>query len=196
MSLEERFAKIVRIMSAPPIMITVLILILANYRAEVFRSASEEIVLVVLYGLVPMLAYMIQYIIPKYRDAGREGQRKLAFIMTFIGYSLGFIWALAVGVSNVLKTVCFTYFYTAILLILVNKLFDYRASGHAGSATGTLAILIYVFGIKLLIPCVIAFFLVYWSSINLKRHTPKEFFTGAWICLLSFFLSLLIEHSI
>ena len=78
------------------------------------------------------------------------------------------------------------------LLTICNKGLHYRASGHASGFTGPLVLLIYLFGWKVIIPCLVIAALIIWSSIYLKRHTAKEIVGGIVVCLLSFALSLVI----
>lgn len=68
---KERFAKIIRALSVPPIMVSVFIFILAFHTEDVFRNASEIVIMIVLLGIVPILAYVLSGIIPAVRKHGR-----------------------------------------------------------------------------------------------------------------------------
>ena len=46
---KERFAKIIRALSVPPVMVSVLIFILAFHTEDVFRNASEIVIMIVFY---------------------------------------------------------------------------------------------------------------------------------------------------
>ena len=189
---KERIAKAIRVLSAPPIMVSVLILILAFCKESIFRNTLEIVIMIVLLGFVPVLAYGLQRILPGFKEQGREGQRKLAFITNLVGYSGAFLWALIADVENALLLICSTYFFSVVLLTICNKGLHYRASGYASSFTGPLVLLIYFFGWKVIIPCLVIAALIIWSSIYLKRHTAKEIVGGIVVCLLSFTLSLVI----
>ena len=189
---KERIAKAIRVLSVPPVMVSVLILILAFSKDGIFRSALEIVITIVLLGFVPILAYGLQKILPGFKEQGREGQRKLAFITNFVGYSAAFLWALIADVENALLLICLTYFFSVVFLTICNNGLHYRASGHASSFTGPLVLLIYFFGWKVIIPCLVIAALIIWSSIYLKRHTVKEIVGGIVVCLLSFTLSLVI----
>ncbi|MGN0514250.1 MAG: hypothetical protein ACI4GD_08210, partial [Lachnospiraceae bacterium] len=76
---KERIAKAIRVLSVPPIMVSVLILILAFCKESIFRNTLEIVIMIVLLGFVPVLAYGLQRILPGFKEQGREGQRKLAF---------------------------------------------------------------------------------------------------------------------
>ena len=189
---KERIAKAIRVLSVPPVMVSVLILILAFSKDGIFRSALEIVITIVLLGFVPILAYGLQKILPGFKEQGREGQRKLAFITNLVGYSAAFLWALIADVENALLFICLTYFFSVVFLTICNNGLHYRASGHASSFTGPLVLLIYFFGWKVIIPCLVIAALIIWSSIYLKRHTVKEIVGGIVVCLLSFTLSLVI----
>ena len=100
MERKAKIAKAIRIISVPPVMVTMLILILVFYKAEIFRSFSESMILIILLGIMPVSAYGLQLILPNYKKSGREGQRKLAFITSLIGYSAAFIWAIFTDVKD------------------------------------------------------------------------------------------------
>ena len=192
MGRKERIAKVIRGLSIPPVMVSALILILAFHKEGIFRNTLEIIVSIVLLGFVPVLAYVLNGIIPKFREQGREGQRKLAFITNLIGYSAAFLWACISDVENALLLICSTYFFSVLFLTICNKVFHYRASGHACSFTGPLVLLIYFLGWKVIVPCLLIAISIIWSSIYLKRHTAKELAGGIVVCLCSFVLSLFL----
>ena len=106
---KERIAKAIRVLSVPPVMVSVLILILAFSKDGIFRSTLEIVITIVLLGFVPILAYGLQKILPGFKEQGREGQRKLAFITNLVGYSAAFLWALIADVENALLLICSTY---------------------------------------------------------------------------------------
>ena len=53
-------------------------------------------------------------------------------------------------------------------------------------------LLVYFFGLKVLVPCLVIAGLIVWSSIYLKRHTLKELVGGMVSCLLAFGLSMIL----
>ena len=189
---KERFAKIIRALSVPPVMVSVLIFILAFHTEDVFRNASEIVIMIVLLGIVPVWAYVLSGIIPAVRVQGREGQRKLAFITNLVGYSIALLWAVLANVDKELLLICLTYFLSVIILTICNKGFKFRASGHASSFTGPLVFLIYFFGWKAIIPSLFIAALIIWSSLYLKRHTAKELTGGILVNVISFIISQII----
>lgn len=190
MERKAKIAKAIRIISVPPVMVTMLILILVFYKAEIFRSFSESMILIILLGIVPVSAYGLQLILPNYKKSGREGQRKLAFITSLIGYSAAFIWAIFTDVKDSLLLICSTYFFSVVLLSISNKVIHFRASGHACSFAGPLVLLVHFFSWMMAIPCILMAVIIAWSSIYLKRHTIKELAGGIVTCLLAYGLSI------
>lgn len=65
--MKEKLAKTIRIISIPPIMVTVLILVLAINTTTVFTSPTEIVMSILFLGIVPVLAYPIQKAIPHKR---------------------------------------------------------------------------------------------------------------------------------
>lgn len=189
---KERIAKIIRVLSVPPIMVSMFILILAFNKSDIFRNPTEIIIMIVLLGFVPALAYVLSSIIPEVKAKGREGQRKLAFITNLLGYSMALLWAIMTNVRKELLLICLMYFLSVVLLSICNKGFHFRASGHASSFTGPLILMIYFFGWKVIIPSLIIAALIVWSSIYLKRHTIKELAGGILVNINAFILSVII----
>lgn len=189
---KERIAKIIRVLSVPPIMVSMFILILAFNKSDIFRNPTEIIIMIVLLGFVPALAYVLSSIIPEVKAKGREGQRKLAFITNLLGYSMALLWAIMTNIRKELLLICLMYFLSVVLLSICNKGFHFRASEHASSFTGPLILMIYFFGWKVIIPSLIIAALIVWSSIYLKRHTIKELVGGILVNIIAFILSVII----
>lgn len=190
MKANEIIAKILRIISVPPVMITALISILYFCRRDIFTDISEVFISIVLLGILPVLAYPLQPIIPKVKNAGRDGQRRLAFVFTFIGYLAELIYVSFSGAGKNLLLVSLTYFLSVAILTFCNKVIKIKASGHACSFTGPLVFLVYFIDPKLIFPCLLFAAAVIWSSVYLKRHTLPQLVCGAAVCLLSFAVSL------
>ena len=128
--------------------------------------------------IVPTLGYPLCFAVPKLRAGGRETERKMAFIMTGLGYALLLVPTLLCGFSKQLKIVCITYVLSVIILMFFNKVIKLKASGHACGVFGPLLIFVYVGGAPMLVPCLAVLALMAWSSLRLGRHTPKELVLG------------------
>ena len=190
--IKERIAKIIRVLSVPPIMVSIFILILAFNKNNIFKNLEEIIIMIVLLGLVPALAYVLSGIIPAVRSKGREGQRKLAFVTNLVGYGIALLWAVLTNVSKELLLICLTYFLSVVFLSICNKGFHFRASGHASGFTGPLILMIYFLGCKAIAPVLIIAALIVWASLYLKRHTIKELAGGILVNILAFIISVMI----
>lgn len=189
-----KIAKFIRVVSIPPVMVTLLFVVLFAYKGEIFNNAAEAIVPIVLLGIVPVLAYPCQRFFPRFMDEGRDGQRKLAFIFSLVGYSAALVWALLARVGATLKLICLSYYFSAVILTILNKFMHIKASAHACSLTGPLVLLMLLVDWKICIPALAFAGLVAWSSIYLKRHTGKQFVFGASVYLLAILLSWLLLH--
>ena len=190
--MKNTFAKIIRIISVPPVMITFLLVILNTTRPDIFRNNVEVLTSIILLGIVPVLAYPFQLLSSSLEDRGRIMQRKLAFIFSLIGYATALLWAILVHTSKELLMICATYFISVVILTFFNKVLKKRASGHACSITGPLVFLIYLVDLKLIFPCLIIATLIFWSSLYLQRHTKTDLFYGVLSNLLAFALSFII----
>lgn len=108
MNQKEKIAKVIRIISVPPVMVTTLLLILAGQRGNIFHNVWEFIITLFLLGVVPVLAYPLQKVIPSLADSVREGQRTAFIADSFYRlenhYSLRGIWGTGGMVFPVLKT--------------------------------------------------------------------------------------------
>lgn len=192
--MKTKIAKITRIITVPPIMILGLIIILSSLRKDIFQNTTQIIISILFLGIVPILAYPLQPILPKFKDKGREGQRELAFILNIAGYILAVIIGYFMGVGSNLQFIYNTYLISVILLTIINKGFHIRASGHACSATGPLLFLVYLFGFKAIVPCIIVGALTIWASLTLKRHTKKDITMGIITCIFAFGFAWLLQR--
>ncbi|MGM9886867.1 MULTISPECIES: hypothetical protein [unclassified Lactococcus] len=192
MSKSDLLAKIIRVVSIPPLMVIWLLLVLALKRPDIFSQPSEIFLCFLMLGIVPILAYPLQMLIPALKKGGRDSQRKLAFVLSLVGYTAALIWSILAQTAIEIKLICLTYFISVVILTIFNKLFHIKASGHACSFTGPLIFFVYLVDWKLIIPCLISAVLVIWSSLHLKRHSLKDLSFGILTCLLAFVIARLI----
>ncbi len=193
-SLPLMLAHIVRIISVPPVMVAALILLLFTLRDDVFASTAEMLISMAGLAILPVLAYPLSVIIPSIRQKGRDGQRSLAMYLSAVGYLGFFIYGFAAGAGNHVKLIYTGYFMSVVILLLANKVFHVRASGHACSVSGPLVYTAYFLGIWGLVACVVLWGVIFWASIAMKRHTVREFFLGTLTCLVSFGTALIFFH--
>lgn len=191
--MKTKIAKIIRIITVPPIMILGLIIILSTLKRDIFQNKAQIIISILFLCIVPIMAYPLQPIVPKFKNNGREGQRTLAFILSIVGYIFAVILGYFMKVTSSLQFIYNTYLISVILLTILNKVLHIRASGHACSAAGPLFFLVYFIGGRSILPCIITGIGIVWSSLKLKRHTLKELTLGALSCLLAFICSLTLQ---
>ncbi len=176
-----KFYKIVRILTVPPIMAALLFIILGLNKIV---APIDALLGVFFIGILPVLSYPLQPIIPYYKHKGREGQRNLAIIFSVLGYILGVTLALIFEAPiNTVVFIYLDYMLSGIILAAFNKFFKMKASGHACGLVGPVAMLLYF---RLYIPAAIGLVLtvpVFISSIKMKRHTLLQLIGGSLITL-------------
>lgn len=187
-------AKLVRIITVPPLMALALLVILRFFSEEKVYSGCDFLLSVVFFVILPLLAYLVSYISPKIRKKGREGQRNLAFAFNILGYTCALVYAALANVSDALMLIYLTYFLSVVILTVFNKALHIRASGHACSIFGPLVLLVYFMGVKFAIPCIIVFALVCFASLQIGRHSLKELILGALSSVIAFAISVLFVH--
>lgn len=192
MKISEKIAKAVRIVTAPPVFIGLLLIGCIAQKGGAFASPGLFAAVFFLQVLTPALAYPAQKILPRFKNQGRGGQRRLAFIFTAVGYTLSLACALIFHAGEDLLFITVTYFAAALLLAVINKFSKVHASGHACSAIGTMACMIKFFGYALIAPCAVVAAATMWASLKLGRHTAPEFILGAVTGIAAFCVSLII----
>lgn len=184
-------AKVIRVVTIAPVMALLLLVILYVTRFDIFGNYLNLILAIVFLVVLPVLAYPLQPIFPHFKDKGREGQRNLAMWMASAGYVLGIVTAVFLPVSKYLLIIYLTYLFSGISLVLLNKVFKIKASGHACGVAGPIFSLIYflgpwvLFGILLLAA-------VYWASLKMNRHDKSELVIGTTVPTYALLLSFLI----
>ena len=188
--IKTKIAKSIRIVTVPPVLAAVMLLILHGRYGGAFASDHELIAAVLLLAVTPMLAYPVAAVC-KGRDR-RKTERKLAFLFNLIGYLCALLSGLIFHYSHMLMTIFAAYAAAVVLLTLLNRLTAIRASGHACSC-----VLPYLFLVRWLEPWVLLILVPlyaaeFWASVELKRHTVPEFLWGSMVAAVSFTLSLLV----
>ena len=188
----QKFYKIVRVATVPPLMASALFIILGAFSRLDWIDSLLGIFFI---GILPILAYPLQRFIPYYKDKGRDGQRNLAMVFSVSGYIIGCVLALIFNAPNMVILIYLDYLLSGVLLTLFNKLFHLKASGHACGIVGPIAMLVYS---GLYIPAAIGVVLtvfVFISSIKMKRHTLLQLLGGSAITI-SALLILLIPFEL
>ena len=111
--------------------------------------------------------------------------------MASLGYILGLVSVLFLPVSNYLLVIYLTYLISGVSLVLLNKVFKIKASGHACGVAGPIFSLIYFLGPWVLLGLLLLA-AVYWASLSMKRHDKSELLIGSTVPTYAFLLAFLI----
>ena len=185
MSADKRAAKIIRVVTVPPVMAAWLILALWLGQSVIVRTESEAIVSILFLSLLPLLAYPIAALVPALRQKGREGQRNTAFALSFAGYIGGWVYARFFAGERTLVFIFAVYVFSVIILLLFNKVLRLRASGHACSVSGPILVICFVLRGWWVPVCAAIFALSFWGSVRSRRHTVGEYLLGTLSVILA-----------
>jgi hypothetical protein len=188
---KQRLAKFIRVATVAPVMALLLLVILYFTRAGFFGNTLNLILAIVFLVVLPILAYPLQPIVPGFKNKGREGQRSLAMWMASLGYVLGLLSAIFLPVSKFLLIIYLTYLISGVSLVLLNKVFKIKASGHACGVAGPIFSLIYFLGPWVLLGLLLLA-AVFWASLNMNRHDKSELLIGTTVPTYAFLLAFLI----
>lgn len=187
----EHIFYVIRKITVPPIFAMAFLLVIYFIKPSVFASVWQLICGIFFLGVLPILGYPLQKYIPYFKKKGREGQRSLAMIFSVAGYLLGTFIVLVTKASSELCIVYLEYLFSGILMLVFNKGFHLKASGHACGIVGPVLLFAYF---NMLIPAVIgAVFVipVLISSLKTKRHTMPQLLGG---CMISAVCLIIIKH--
>ena len=189
-----KIAHAVRIISIPPVMVGILLVLLFTLRDDIIASTADMVASMLGLTILPILAYPVSFAVPALRKKGREGQRSLAMYLSTVGYVAVFVYGLIASVGVGLMHIYAGYLFSVVIILVSNKVFKVRVSGHACSVSGPLVYSGYFLGIWGIIVGVACWGLILWASLVMKRHTFKEFLLGTLTCLVSFTVGWLIFH--
>lgn len=184
----QSVAKMIRVLTIPPVMAVIEIAMLRLAKG-CFPGASAAWVVFFL-SVLPALSYAVWWAVPALRRRGRKTQRPLAVAFSVAGYLGSAACCLWAKLGAIECVACFTYLLSGLTIAVCSAL-KIKCSGHASGVSGPVMLLsLYVspwflLGYLLLAP-------VFWSSIKLGRHTPRELALGTvtpvvFILLLSLF---------
>lgn len=109
MTWKNMAAKVIKVATVPPLLITGMLITL-TITIDIFGgSAGQMILAILLLGLVPILAYPLQKLLPTKGEV-REEQRNLAFILTFTGYLTALVCAIAGSCEKELQYIILSVF--------------------------------------------------------------------------------------
>ena len=183
--MKEKTAKIIRIITIPPIEALAMLLILYGIKRTEFGTPGELLMTILFLTIIPVCSYPIASR-KKNKENSRNNQRNMAFIFNFLSYLAAMLVGYCMGCSRMLQWIFNSYFLAVMILTIINKVFKIRASGHACSCTLPYFILSYRLGWIAAVICVGFYLAEFWASVELKRHTVKEFLLGSVVACLVF----------
>ncbi len=177
--------KAIRVLTLAPLLAAFSLILLRIFRADVFPTDLHFAYMLFFLGILPLLAYPLQPIVPHFKDKGRDGQRTLAMLFAVVGYILCAITCIFTKASTLMWLITLEYLISGLLILIFNKVFHIKISAHGCGSAGPIFLLLY-FG--LYIPsAIMTVFTVfaYWSSVKMKRHTISQLVGGSLVsCLL------------
>ena len=193
-TLSLKIAHAIRIISVPPVMVGILLVLLFTLRDDVIVTAADMAASLLGLTILPILAYPVSFAVPAIRKKGREGQRTLAMYFSTVGYVAVFVYGLIASVGTGLMHIYAGYLFSVVIILVSNKVFKVRVSGHACSVSGPLVYSGYFLGVWGIVVGAVCWGAILWASLAMKRHTFKEFLLGTLTCLVSFTVGWLIFH--
>ena len=181
----KTIAKIIRGITVPPVIVASLFTILYFFRDGVVPTRLDYLFSLLFLAVVPVLAYPLQEIVPAFRPGGQKMKRKLAFILSIMGYVAAFVLSLLRGAVPNLVYIDSVYLCSVVVLTLLNVCTAWHASGHACSIVGPIALLACFMGWWAILGGFFVVALSFWSSVYLGRHTVREYLLGALSPLVS-----------
>ncbi len=176
----KKIAYVIRVITVAPIMALVLLIVLYFNSPLTFGSTAVFLMTVFFLVVLPLLAYPLQPLVKKYKDKGREGQRTLAMIFAVAGYILGLASAIIFGAPTGVLVIYLAYMISGLLVALTNKVFHFKASGHACGIAGPFMLLVY-FG-QMIGYAGLGVLIIAWiASFYMKRHTWPQLLVGTAI---------------
>ena len=183
--MKEKTAKIIRIITIPPIEALVMLLILYGLKREEFGTLDNLFLAILFLTIIPIASYPIASR-KKTKEDSRNNQRKMAFIFNLVSYLAAMVIGYCVGCNIMLQWIFNAYFLSVLVLTIINKGLKIKASGHACSCTLPYLILTYYFSGYVTLICLLLYLAEFWASVELKRHTVKEFFSGTIVACVIF----------
>ncbi len=193
---KRALAKALRIITVAPIMAFAAFTVMLAV-GGIFNNIYEYLWTILFMTLLPLTAYPLQKVLSPFRDKGRKGQRTLAMIMANVGYILSLIYASVANISDTLLAVFVTYVLSGALILIINKVFRFKASGHACGSAGPVGVLIYFMGrtpagIVTLVLGIALLAAVLWGTVKTHSHTASQFIVGGIIPIIIFYTLILI----
>ena len=176
--------KIARILTLAQILAAFSLAMLYIYRPDVYPTGWHFAYMVFYLGVLPMLAYPLQPVVPHFKKKGRDGQRTLAMIFALVGYVFCLVTCALTKASADMWLICLEYLISGVLIFVFNKVFHIKLSAHGCGSAGPIFLLLY-FGLYAPAAIMAALtVLAYVSSVKMKRHTVPQLIGGSLVSIL------------
>jgi len=185
------FSKFLRVLLLAPILALILLATCRIFKPHIFVTDWSFLMAILTLVVLPLLSYPLSIILPKVKEKGRDGQRKLAIIFSMAGYVIGFCLCFLITTSQELKVMFLTYLLSASLIGLFTFVIKLKASGHACGMMGPIAYLSY-FVSPWCLTLMFGLIFIYWPAIKLKRHNIFELILGTVFPVIAMFISIAI----
>lgn len=173
------FWYIVRVLTTAPLMALFTVFSLWGQRRDSFAGVGQLIYDALCLGILPLMAYPTQKYFPHFKNEGRDGQRYLAMLYAVAGYVLCVMLHGICGASKGQWLLCLEYLLSGLVILLFNKAFHKKISGHACGIVGPMLILAY-HGISWAIPVgLLLLLIVSIASLKTGRHTALQLLGGS-----------------
>lgn len=182
--MERNCAKVIRVLTVPPVFSALLCTILYAHLSGAFASTGHYIAALCFLSFLPLMSYPICHAVPSLREKGRKAERNLSLISSVTGYIGGVLFCLLTD-SHPIETLLYaTYLFSGVGLA-VCSLMHFHASGHACGCSGPI-----IFLSVLISPWFLLGYLllgvVMWASRNLDRHSPAQLVGGSVVPVVAF----------
>lgn len=176
-ALKKRTAQIVSLLFVPP----ALTIIIFTYFAFSLESGKNSYVVLYVAYLFGFILPIIMFALLRKKgkiadfDATVKEERIFPFVIGVLFYICGLIVLLYHHVNLITLSFWFCYISNTILVILITR--HWKISAHALGVSGPLAAIVYVLGWPGFVFSLLLF-LVGWSRLYLKVHTPSQILAG------------------
>lgn len=192
----DKVYKVIRIITVAPVLAIIMVGVVAESCEGIFPSPWHLVYSMFFLGVLPLLAYPLQKYVPVYKDKGREGQRNLAIIFAVTGFTMGCIMSFVFPASDGLQVIFLEYFCGAFAVLVFNKGFHMRISGHACGALAPVALFLYFGLYGAAVAGTVLTVLVFAASIETRSHTFFQLIGGGLVPLISIVvIGLFFEHT-
>ena len=190
MNKTDTFARIISTLFVPP-SFTIIVFTVFAFTLE---TESLKIVVTILVAyLFGFTAPIILFVVLRKRkklvnlDASIKEERTTPFLISVGFYLIGLVILIFFNVHIISIAFWFCYISNTLVTILINK--HWKISAHAMGTAGPLAAVTFTFGpIAFLFSIIV--FLVGWSRIQLKVHTPAQVAAGTLLAFFSTYLQI------